>query len=289
MPTEVDFAYTGAAQTIAVPAGVESATLEVWGASGMDGAAAGGMGAHVVATISGLTPGEILYIYVGQAGQAAFVGGWNGGGNGMLGIANYNGNAGGGATDIRRFSNSVFDRILIGGGGGGAANRSEVAGGNGGYPTGGISGSAVAGGTQSGPGTNLSPIHGAQQVSGSLAQGANTPGSSGSGRKIGGGGGGLWGGNSGNGGSSFNIGGGGGSSYYDPSLTDVTAEASGTWDGNGKAKITWPDPQVLSFIDLGGMEVSGVGGITRTKPWDRPVRHSVWVHGLNGVRRVVLD
>lgn len=280
MPTVVDFAYTGAMQSVVVPSGVESAVLEVWGASGQDGAAAGGMGAYVQATIEGLTPGETLYVFVGGAG-AGVVGGYNGGGNGMTGTANYTGGGGGGATDIRRGGSTLADRIIVAGGGGGAAYRTANAGGSGGYPTGGTGGGGILGGTQVGPGISSTLSQNTEPAIGELGAGGDCFG--GGTRKIGGGGGGLYGGNSGNGGSSFNSGGGGGSSYYDPGLTSVTAtsSAASSWDGHGKATITFADPSNIGAVDLGPLTATATAAVSRTRR-RRPRREYLWVRDLSG-------
>jgi hypothetical protein len=88
------FAYTGAAQTWTVPAGVTSATFDVFGAQGGDG----GKGGEVKATLP-VTPGETLQIVVGGMGAASgcnHAGGFNGGGNGpTAGLCEFGGGGGG--------------------------------------------------------------------------------------------------------------------------------------------------------------------------------------------------
>src|SRR4029077_9288458 len=56
------FAYTGAAQTWTVPAGVNDATVDVYGAAGGDagsGTELGGLGGHASADLP-LTPGQTV-------------------------------------------------------------------------------------------------------------------------------------------------------------------------------------------------------------------------------------
>lgn len=267
------FVYTGAPQLYVVPEGVTSINIELRGAQGGNGlgAASGGLGAKLTATIA-VTPGESIQINVGGSGDH---GGWNGGGRG--------GPYGGGATDIRRpaFSTSsscafnlncaATSRIAVAGGGGGAASfvvgstQYEIAGGdaallgnNGSFlnwnaggstrPTGdftraGLGGAANAGGL-AGDGT----LSGAGQgpSAGSLAQGGVTGYAQG-GIAGGGGGGGYYGG--GAGGQATNgdsppvpnglASGGAGSSYY--SGVGVTAGAiTGTNFGDGAVTVSIP-------------------------------------------------
>lgn len=277
MPTVVDFAYTGAEQSVAVPAGVTGAVLEVWGAQGGTNSGTGGPGGYVTARIDALVPGEVLYVYVGQQAPS-YPGGWNGGGSGQQGIVNRGGMGGGGGTDIRRGGNTLNDRIIVGGGGGGGRTRDGGNGGAGGYPDGASSGS-VDGGGQAGPGT--AGISG--QVLGTFGVGGSTGGSPGDNRKSGGGGGGWWGGNSYPNASTNYFAGGGGSSYYDPELTDVTAEAVGTWTGNGKARITFDDPVPTADLDLGALSVAVVGAVATVNA--RPPRRVyLFAHDLTGAR-----
>jgi hypothetical protein len=71
------FSYTGAEQTLVVPAGVTSIDVDVQGAAGGTN---GGRAQGALAT----TPGETLYIYVGGAATTQ-IGGFNGGANGGSG------------------------------------------------------------------------------------------------------------------------------------------------------------------------------------------------------------
>jgi hypothetical protein len=131
--------------TFVVPEGVSSVDVVARGASGaagdfypLNGAspAPGGFGARVWGTLTGLTPGDTLYVEVGGAptggdtsdcggrGSVDCIGGFNGGGNSS---ALSSGGAGGGASDVRTQPRTVplasdDSRLIVaaGGGGGGA-------------------------------------------------------------------------------------------------------------------------------------------------------------------------
>ena len=121
-----NFAYTGAAQTWTVPAGVTQVTLDLRGAQGGGSYPCsgpreedGGLGGQTQGSLS-VTPGQVLNLYVG--GQAADVGnvtpapgGFNGGGDGGV-----YGAGGGGATDVRVGGTALANRVAVAGGGGGA-------------------------------------------------------------------------------------------------------------------------------------------------------------------------
>jgi len=106
---------TGTRQMWTVPAGVTSAVIEAWGASGGDGSAVyatslrpAGRGAYIRGTVA-VTPGEVIDILVGQ------MGGSSGGPHG-------NENGGGGGTFVVRRAGNV--PLVIAGGGGGAPSTS---------------------------------------------------------------------------------------------------------------------------------------------------------------------
>jgi hypothetical protein len=61
------FSYTGARESWTIPAGITSITVDVVGAAGGDGTSLGGKGSRMQGTIT-TTPGNTLYIYVGQRG-----------------------------------------------------------------------------------------------------------------------------------------------------------------------------------------------------------------------------
>lgn len=132
----IDFDYTGAVQSVTLNAGTY--TLECWGAQGgyRSSSSYGGAGGYSIGTLS-LSSKTTLYIYVGGSGNSVtsanssgyYPGGFNGGGY------RYNYKGGGGATDIRIGSASLYARVIVAGGGGsdGSPNYS------GGY-AGGVSG-----------------------------------------------------------------------------------------------------------------------------------------------------
>jgi hypothetical protein len=239
-PGSETFAYTGAAQTWTVPAGVTAIAVDAYGAQGGD-ANYGGPGGRVRATLA-VSPGDVLQVNVG--GQGLKNGsGFNGGG-----AAANEAYAGGGASDLRRGGTAVSDRVLVAGGGGGAgvfATPLQGAGGAGGAPAGGSGQAGVcstpgSGGTQTAGGAggtgSLSPDGG----SGSLGQGGSG-GGSGYGYFGGGGGGGYYGG--GGGGacpSSYPGSGGGGGSSWVGSIGSSVRFDQGHRLGSGTVKISWP-------------------------------------------------
>ena len=146
----LDYAYTGAAQTVVLPPG--RYRLECWGAQGgyRSNTAYGGKGGYSVGELT-LNEETTLYVQVGGSGNTGKTsGGYNGGGK----RSTYNG--GGGATDIRVGQDDLYARVIVAGGGGsdGAANKAGMHGGGetGGsntanYGTGGGGGTQTAGGT----------------------------------------------------------------------------------------------------------------------------------------------
>ena len=266
----VNFAYTGAVQTYTVPCGVTSVYVDMAGAKGGNtGISRGGYGGRVVCSLA-VTPGQVLYVNVGQAGANSTststpgVGGYNGGGNGIQ----YAG-GGGGASDIRLGGTALSNRVVVaGGGGGGSANYGTTdydKGGHGGgltgengYSGGGNTGSVGGfGATQTAPGN------------GGLYSGytAGSPGSIGvggsgvSGGGYGAGGGGGWYG----GGAGCWSGGGGGSSYTESGITSAVTHTQGSNStGNGYVTIVAPGsgfyttPGVLSFGYVASGAPSGV-------------------------------
>jgi hypothetical protein len=209
------FGYTGAVQQFVVPA-TGNYRLEAWGAQG--GGTNGGKGGYAQGEIA-LTQGEILYIYVGQAG-ATDSGGWNGGGRGAIA-----GNGGGG-TDFRtvdgawNLTASLNSRFLVAGGGGGQSAGNNNAGGHGGGASGG-NGSGTyygAGGTQTGGGAGGHTPGWSAAGTGTFGVG----GAGGTGDYNGGGGGGGWygGGGGDDHGNTTSCGGGGGGSGF---VSGVTA------------------------------------------------------------------
>jgi len=242
------FNFSGAPQWFIVPAGVTSLQFNVLGARGGNangtGWALGGLGGRVQGSLS-VTPGQVLYLYVGGVGINGDAtnnwksGGWNGGGMGFK----YAG-GGGGASDIRTTIGDLNSRLVVAGGGGGGgyytstSNLNErggpgggVTGGNGFYSNAstntswvGSGGTATSGGSRgtSGNGTNGSFGFGGQAASNCCTYGS------------GGGGGGWYGG-----GGSYYAGGGGGSSYANPSFTTGVTHTQGVQNGAGQIVLSW--------------------------------------------------
>lgn len=111
--------------------------FEVWGAQGGCSGGAGGYSTGLVQ----LNSGDTLYVYVGGKGLCSsetsysLMGGWNGGGFAYKG--SYITGSGGGATDIRIQTNSLYSRAIVAGGGGGYSNLGYFSGGVGGGQLGG--------------------------------------------------------------------------------------------------------------------------------------------------------
>ena len=125
----LNYAYTGAVQSVTLPKGTYK--FEVWGAQGGSYSSYyGGAGGYSVGTIT-LTADTTLYIYVGgqpttsTSSSVTIAGGFNGGGKARY--HSYNGTttycqAGGGGTDIRIGTDSLYARVIVAGGGGGSAS-----------------------------------------------------------------------------------------------------------------------------------------------------------------------
>ncbi len=249
--------YTGGTQTFTVPAGITCLQVDVRGAEGGKASycddedsetqlGSGGNGGHVTANIS-VTPGEILTIVVGGAGQdapseGAGSGGYNGGGNGSnnnydCSNYSYGGGGGGGASEIRRSSTI----LVISGGGGGANEFGPYNGGSGGGLTGGTGqcqSVCATGGTQSAGGTGCN--------SGTAGTGGNAC------NGGGGGGGGYYGGGGGN----SRDAGGGGSSYTIPGSENVV-HTQGYQNGNGQVILAWD--YCASSCNVKGIAVNTTG------------------------------
>ncbi len=233
------FSYTGAQQSWTVPGGVSSVDIECWGAQGGTSTYTGGNGGYASGTLS-VSPGDVLYVYVGQS-PTSTTGGFNGGGN-----SGGSGKGGGGASDVRYGGASLSNRVIVGaGGGGGGYMGSSFTGSNGAYG-GGLTGgtstqssggwSSGEGGTQSAGGASTGCI--AAGTSGTFGQGGNgiNGGSSYPTGWGGGGGGGYYGGGGG-GNCGGGVGGGGGSSYYGGVSSGTTT--ANTRSGHGQVIISW--------------------------------------------------
>ncbi|MFI7587705.1 fibronectin type III domain-containing protein [Spongisporangium articulatum] len=249
------YGFTGVEQTWTVPAGLTSTTVTA------NGASAGGPGAQVTSTLTGLVPGSTLYLEVGGED------GWNGGGRGGSGRGADGGN-GGGASDIRTVSStqngSLASRLVVAGGGGGSAGMGGANGGDAGAAgsdgrpgfignaQGGRGASGTAGGQGGAGAKGYQPVPGGFYYVGSdggaggLGQGGDGGDTLGRDGAAGGGGGGYYGGGGGGSGGyavdsrgqsmyeEVGAGGGGGSSYAPPGSRIIT--------GGGPAGINITDP-----------------------------------------------
>lgn len=215
--TKVTFVPTNALQTFTVPAGVTFIYAKLWGAGGAGGntggwsyASVGGAGGHSCGLIP-VTPGEILYIIVGVAGQTNYTGAtvprYGGGGGFVNNVDNRYCGSGGGYCGIFRTVNITQANALLiaGGGGGGGAGigigylgswggaGGGTVGQSGGSPYDALSGYAGKGGTQTAGGA-LGTSGVATNVGTALAGGT---GGVATGPYGGSGGGGYWGGSGG--------------------------------------------------------------------------------------------
>ncbi len=265
---QTTFNYTGGLQTYTVPAGITLIDVDMAGGSGGRGFEGSqtngfGLGGRLTCRIA-VTPGEVLNLYVGNAGQNASsnttpgAGGFNGGGNGASWSSSSAGGGGGGASDIRRGGLALANRILVAGGGGG----NNVLGGSFGAG-GGISGGSgsqhpfmtavpATGGTQTTGGTGGTYPSFTSGANGTLGIG----GSGGTGTNGGGGGGGYYGG----GGGSF-ASGAGGSSYALPAATNVV-HTQGFRTGAGYITISPVGPPAISSFSPASGNVGSTVTIT---------------------------
>ena len=156
----LNFDYTGAVQSITLPPGTYK--LQCWGAQGGSYSSYyGGAGGYSVGTLTLTDKSTTLYLYVGgqpstnSSNRVVTSGGFNGGGNGYnryySGTYTY-GQGGGGASDIRIGSDSLYSRVIVAGGGGGSASVNALTtkyggGTSGGSPQSGYAASSTSAGT----------------------------------------------------------------------------------------------------------------------------------------------
>ncbi len=259
------FAFTGAEETFVVPRGVYVLDVDAVGGQGGAGfVGPGGAAARVRARLA-VSPGDLLYVRVGGAGQPAAasgaLGGFNGGGDSAGPAA---GGAGGGASDVRTLPGSdgatLTSRLVVAAGGGGTgfgAIAPNAAGGAGGLPIG-------SPGTNNGTSTTASGGGGTANAGGAAAIGctggageAGSFGRGGGGDTYGGGGGGGYFG--GGGGCNFNPNagsGGGGSSFVHAGASDV-AYVSGAGVA-AHITLTWklPDVTISDVVLIEGSRVA---------------------------------
>lgn len=290
--TEV-FDYSGALDSIQIPACVDSIEINVWGAQGApapDGGT-GGFGGYATGKID-VTPGEWIYINVG--GQDGYNGGGAGGLNGYTDFSGtVHGDAGGnggGASDVRIGGSSLAERIIVAGGGGGGGHvgvwpscQPATPGGNGGDGgsggdgTGGSSSACSCGGgggiggigaIASTPGTgsgynagNCGGGYDGAGADGSLGLGGdgNVNFWNGTGGGGGGGGGYYGGGAGGNGWDTTPGGGGGGGSSYIGGVSEGDTIV-GVRSGDGRVTITFinASPIIDPTISVSGFTLTAV-------------------------------
>lgn len=230
--------YSGSYKQITLKPGKYK--LEVWGAQGgsYSTTSIGGSGGYSTGIIN-ITEETTLFLYAGGQGtysttSGSFVsGGFNGGGS-----AGYRyGGSGGGASDIRIGTDSLYARVLVAGGGGGGWGHDGYNGGIGGGTSGGqgkgYSSSYLAGaGTQSAGGSGNGYSADYYGSDGTFGIGGNGSSASSSYNQSSGGGGGWYGG----GGSGYRIspfyyyrggGGAGGGSGYIYTVDTATNYPSG--------------------------------------------------------------
>ena len=260
--TTVTFNYTGAQQSWTVPSGVTSITVDAYGAGGGDSSGnSGGNGARIQTTLT-VTPGDILYIYVGETGSDSAHGStpstsFNGGGKGgASNIGTQSGGSGGGQTDIRT-SASTSDIIIVAAGGGGASAAGN--GGNGGQTgSDGVGSSKGLGASQSSGGTKGTGNTGRDSSDGSAFTGGTGARTANYQNQYGGAGGGAgyYGGGGGGAGTSTSASGsgGGGSSYVSSTLGSSTTFTTGysSASGNGSLSIEYTVTNPTTDKDLIG-------------------------------------
>lgn len=259
------FSFTGAPQPFTVPAGVTSILVGCLGAAcgSYNGAGRGGPPATGALSV---TPGQVLWVYVGGQGKSGTsgspAGGWNGGGTAGSGPAGP-GTGGGGASDVRQGGQALSNRKIVSGGGGGRP-FGVATGGQGGGLTGtpGTGAWAGNGGTQSAGGT-IHASTGGGPTAGALGVGGHGGVNTVGGQHGGGGGGGGYYGGAGGGlqsGSGLNpSGGGGGSGYlggvsggaFGAAASGSTADGSVTFTFNVPPNVpTLTSPATNGAVDV---------------------------------------
>lgn len=242
------FYFVNSVQSFTIPAGVTSVLIEAYGSQGGPyGTALAAYGGYAAGRLS-VTPGQVLYIYVGGIG-------FNGGGRVYAYGTNSNPDfaygRGGDASDVRVGGSSLSNRVIVAGGGGG--QPSNGGGGFGGGSWGGTGSrssfytTVCMGGGGAGPSSG-----GAGGTGGVFQGGTGTLGQGGDSVEGGGaGGGGYYGGGGGsanprmygpNNRYSDGGGGGGGSSYtggVTGGTTSVNINGSNTTTYLGRIFISW--------------------------------------------------
>lgn len=192
--------------------------LECWGSQGGNSTSySGGRGGYSVGTLF-LKNYKNIFLKAGGYSQSNTNAGYNGGGSGIL-----NGAGGGGASDIRIGSDSLYSRVIVAGGGGGAGVTSASA-----NPAG--CGGGLYGGDGYYNNTTGSYTTGSNRCGGSASQTAG--GKSWSTQSAGTGTFGQ-GGNA----SGYSCGGGGGGWYGGGGAYDNDSDSDGRWGGGGSGYV----------------------------------------------------
>lgn len=203
--TTTNFFFTGGVQTWTVPPGIDKINFCL---EGGQGGGTGGLGGKVQGDLQ-VTPGEVVYLFVGGAGLTGrnVAGGWNGGGasGNDNRTSTSTGGSGGGTSDLRLGGTNLSQRVVVAGGGGGKGRWSGGAGGAGG----GTEGASGANGQAFGGAAGTTTSGGAGGAGNAGTNGFGNAGSAGSAGQGGGGGGGSVAGGGGGGGGWFGGGGGG--------------------------------------------------------------------------------
>lgn len=214
MSTTVRHQFTGQPVQFTVPPGVTGIDVDATGASGAGLLTIGrdyGRAARVRALLA-VTPGEVLWLYVGGLGDGQQ--GWNGGGR-----SGTSQEYGGGATDIRRGGQGLQHRILVAGGGGASALSGRAGG------DAGLNGAAGESGQ-----LNITSYNGA----GELVTSAPNAGGAGGTQTQGG----VSGGTLGRGGGAGGVGAGGGGGYYGGGAGGGDDRGDGAGGGGGSSLLT---------------------------------------------------
>lgn len=275
--------------TFTVPTGVTTFTVQVTGAGGGGGSASGGGGCRVTYTYTGQTPGTVIPLVVGGAGQSNAVG-WaiSGSGGGASTFASggdlivAGGGGGGGDYSGSAATNGDGGQGCVNNTGAGGAGGSFYEDGQGSGPGGG--GGTTSGGGSGGAGSNGTGGNGQTGTGGPGGAGGNgatggtgpanggTGGAGSNAGTAGGGGGGYDGGGGGGVGENFYAGGGGaggssapGGATYAPWSNYGSAGGAGV---DGSVVITWPIPGPLTFnpnpVAFGNVAVNGSKELTVT-------------------------
>lgn len=274
---------TSGSKTLSLTAGTY--LLEVWGAQGgsYNTTYFGGKGGYSKGYLT-LTSTTTIYAYAGGQGTSSgtsstgtLAGGFNGGGNAYSNSSYYS-SAGGGASDIRIGTDSLYARVIVAGGGSGSVSYSTSVrySGAAGGGTSGLTGSQYSTSYPAGTGGNLTS--GGNSYAGSSYTNSTTHGAiatfgsggsaNGQSSGVSGGGGGWYGG-----GYARRASGGGGSGWvYTAENEQYTASSytGGTWLLNSSYYLT--NAQTIdgasSFKDYNGSTVtghSGAGAVRITK------------------------